>query len=323
MTDPTIGPAGSAPALRAALAAFARDVAPGLPLPGGGDTATRFEALRDVGRRDLAVARLAEAHADALAILGGVGRRPEPGATYAVWAARTRTDLVEDDARPDGAFRLYGRKPWASGADIVDRALITTQGREGVRLFDVDLSHPGVRIADRPWVAPAFAGTETATVELDLEVVAADLVGGVDSYLDRAGFWHGAAGVAACWAGGIGGLADRVDRWWRSTPHAAAHRAAVDAAVWAGEVLVRVTAEEIDADPDDLVRARSRARRLRHLVDQAAEEVLRRARYGCGPAPFAHDPDVVRHTAELELYVRQCHAEADLEAAADDLPNRG
>jgi hypothetical protein len=39
-----------------------------LSLPGGGDTASRWVTLARLGRRDLALARLAEGHADAIAI---------------------------------------------------------------------------------------------------------------------------------------------------------------------------------------------------------------------------------------------------------------
>ncbi len=47
-----------------------------LPLPGSGQTAARWAALARLGRRDLCLARLAEGHADAVAILAEAGRAP-------------------------------------------------------------------------------------------------------------------------------------------------------------------------------------------------------------------------------------------------------
>ena len=58
-----------------------------MPLPGGGQTAARHRRLMEIGREDLSLARLAEAHWDAVAILIEAGRTPEVGAIYAVWAS--------------------------------------------------------------------------------------------------------------------------------------------------------------------------------------------------------------------------------------------
>ena len=44
-----------------------------LPLPGGGRTRERWAALAELAGEDLSVARLAEGHADALAILAELG----------------------------------------------------------------------------------------------------------------------------------------------------------------------------------------------------------------------------------------------------------
>ena len=48
-----------------------------LPLPGNGQTDARWAALARLGRRDLCLARLAEGHADAVAILAEAGRAPK------------------------------------------------------------------------------------------------------------------------------------------------------------------------------------------------------------------------------------------------------
>ncbi len=176
------------------------------------------------------------------------------------------------------------------------------------------VTEPGTTVAATPWTPPAFDATGTATIAVDVTLPAAAQVGAPASYLDRPGFWHGATGVAACWVGGLVGLADRAASWWRSDAHALAHRAAVDAQAWAVTELVAAAGRDADAHPTDAARAHRTALRVRHLVDAAVADVLTRVRRGCGPAPFAFDAGIGRHAAELELYVRQCHAERDLEA---------
>lgn len=295
------------------LRSFATLTVPELPLPGRGRTEARFAELQRIGRADLSVVRLCEAHADALAILADAGRAPAEGATYGVWAARSRDEVVEA-SRPDHCWHLTGRKPWCTGATIVSHALVTAEGPDGPLLVELALDAPGVEVASRPWTATAFAATDTATLVFDLDVADDQIVGAAGSYLERPGFWHGASGVAACWAGGLLAVVDHASPWWRSDPHATAHRAACDAQAWAVTELVAAAGRAADAAPDDAADARRTALRLRHLVDVAVADVITRIRRGCGPAPFAYDEGLARTVGELELYVRQCHAERDLEA---------
>ena len=64
------------------------DAAAGLPLPGSGRTAARLSGLAAVGEADLALGRLVEAHADAVAILAELGgTAAQPGQRWGVWAA--------------------------------------------------------------------------------------------------------------------------------------------------------------------------------------------------------------------------------------------
>src|ERR1700731_996232 len=76
----------------ATAAAFAAAVKSGrlnLPLPGSGRTRERWAALADLAGEDLSLARLAEGHADALAILAELGAAsPSAGSRWGVWAAQ-------------------------------------------------------------------------------------------------------------------------------------------------------------------------------------------------------------------------------------------
>ena len=52
--------------------------------------------------------------------------------------------------------------------------------------------------------------------------------------------------------------------------------------------------------------------RVRAIVADAAERAIRHAGHALGPAPLAFDEDHARRVADLELYLRQHHAERDL-----------
>lgn len=284
-----------------------------LPLPGQGGTAQRLSALLELARDDVSVARLAEAHTDAVAILAEAGRRAPADAWYGVWASeapQTRLEL----RRVGGGWRLHGAKAFCSGAPLVDRALVTAWDGDTQRLVDVQVrGSDGFDIDTSGWVSPAFAATGTATIALhDVAVTDDDLVGAPGFYLDRPGFWHGALAPAACWAGGAIGLVDHVLGREPRDAHAAAHRGALDAAAWNLRTMLHRAGDEVDAAPSDRSAAHRRALVVRHLVERTATEILDRFGRVSGPRPLAFDPALSRRAAEVTLYVRQSHAEHDL-----------
>ena len=70
-----------------------------LPLPGRGRTAERLDRLAALGHDDLVLARLAEAHTDALAILADLGPG-RPGPDPAGRTTRTSPSTARRPARP-------------------------------------------------------------------------------------------------------------------------------------------------------------------------------------------------------------------------------
>jgi hypothetical protein len=314
--DGMLRPGGS-PAPEVA-AAFRREIGPAAawPLPGSGRTADRFAELASVAARDLSVARLIEAHADALAILAEAGRGDlADGSAYGVWASDgTHGRLVASPVA--GGWRLAGIKQFASGTTIVDRALVTAHAPDGLRLFVLALDQKGVEPETAGWATAAFASTATGMVRIATLIPETQAVGAPGFYLARPGFWHGAVGVAACWAGGARGLSHRyVREHSRDDPHALAHRGAVAAACWGMTAALATAGAEIDADPLDLGgTAMARALTVRHLVERDAQEILLRLGRAAGPRAAAFDAWFAQQSADLALYLRQCHAERDLEA---------
>jgi alkylation response protein AidB-like acyl-CoA dehydrogenase len=285
-----------------------------LPLPGKGRTAERFAALRELGATDLDLARLAEGHADAVAVLDEL----EPGAASAglwgVWAANPPADPVRA-RRTDGGWVLAGTKPWCSGAGACDRALVTAEAPDGYRLFAVGLSGDTAAPVDGTWPATSMRGSDSRSVRFTDHP--AEAVGGPGDYVARPGFWHGAVGVAAVWLGGAVGVARALaDAHARRplNPHALAHAGAVDAVLAAAAAVLDGAAAGIDADPGDRAgQARSVAGRARAVVERCATEVLDRVGRALGAAPLALDAGHAARVGDLGLYLRQSHAERDLE----------
>jgi alkylation response protein AidB-like acyl-CoA dehydrogenase len=304
------GPAGEDVATAVGLA---REYGARLALPAGGATRSRWAVLSAVARVNVTVARVFEAHTDALAILAEAGRQPAAGTSWGVFAAEAPGARLVAEPTGDGLVALSGTKPWCSLGGVLDAALVTAHVGERRQLFRVDLRAPGVRAeAAEGWVARGLR--TVVSVPVHFENVPARPVGDPEWYLRRAGFAWGGIGVAACWHGAALGLGDAVAAAARRKPGdiSALHVGTVDTALYASRASLLGAAQDIDdgrvIDPALL------ALRVRSVVADCAERVLRQAGHALGPAPLAFDPFYAAQAADLELYLRQHHAERDLAA---------
>jgi len=284
-----------------------------LPLPGHGRTADRWAALAAAARDDVVVGRLLEAHSDADAILAEVaGTRVAIGQWWGVWAAEPPSPVVTAE-RTSAGWVLVGTKAWCSGAGLCTHALVTARVDDQRPMFAVHLAHPGVSVDLSGWAAAGMSRSATGSVTF--ERVPADPVGEPSAYLGRPGFWHGGAGVAACWLGGAEKVADTLRRAGpRLDDHGAAHLGAVDAALAAARWSLRSAAAEVDERPEDVDRAKVRTHRLRATVEAAASQTLDHVGRALGATPLATDPSHTQAVSDLLVYLRQSHAERDLAA---------
>jgi hypothetical protein len=285
-----------------------------LPLPGRGRTAERLRLLAETAREDISLAKLAEAHWDAVAILAEAGRTPEPDVLYGVWASEIPGQALQLSPTTDG-YQLSGSKPFCSGIGMVDRALVTVGLPEHL-LVEVDLrkNEDRIDVDLETWKVDAFRATQTGAITfLGSRLSPNAPVGASGWYLERPGFWHGACGPAACWAGGVAGLLDFALESKRDDPHTLAHLGAMQASVWGMYSMLRQAGDEIDGAPCDAKAAQIRALQLRHLIDQLGTELLQRFSRAYGPFPLSMDEKIARRYQEAGLYMRQSHAERDLE----------
>jgi alkylation response protein AidB-like acyl-CoA dehydrogenase len=288
-----------------------------LPLPGSGATAQRWRKLADLTAIDVAAGRLAEVHADAIAILRELGG-PETGAgqLWGVWTAEMPDAVLRAHTAGD-MVSLEGTKAWCTGGTLCDHALVTAQlddGRHG--LFAVDVRNSAVRSQPSTWRNPGMVSSDVRSVQFSGAPAVA--VGRPGEYLDRPGIWHGAMGVAACWLGGARAVATPLYQHVASgsaDEHALAHLGAVDAAITAAEAVLATAAIEVDDDPlNESGRAELTARRLRAVAETAVDQAITRTGRALGLRPLCIDGGHARRVADLAVFVRHSHAERDLAA---------
>ena len=294
----------------ATFAAAARDGFV-LPQPGRGRTADRFESLRMHARRNGSLGRLVESHTDAVAILREADRHPPVGSALAVWASESACNLV---LRREGqGFRLKGTKRFCGGAPIVDAALVTARFHdvdpsEPVIIL-VDLRQPGVVIDGSSWSAPAFTEAGICSVQFDVRLDASCVVGPPAFYTDRPGFWQGAVGVAAVWAGMGDALID--DAKFRSDDTlASVARGEIAALRWGIDAALAHAAATIDASP--MATAHHLAIAARHVVGTNLTDIVRLLDHETGPAPIAFDARWQQRRLELTMALLQSHGRRDL-----------
>lgn len=332
----------AADALRAVLAAAPPTLAPSaqlrqlvdlgldrLPLPGGGATLVRWQALAVAGEHDLSLVKLYEGHTDALAILAELGL-PEGlpdeaghGCTWGVWAAEGQGGRVVIESQSGGTLLLRGTKHWCSGASHLSHGLLTAwhaDGR-GPQLVAVAMHQPSVGVDPSPWQAVGMAGS--ASVDVSFNGALAHPVGDAAAYLTRPGFWQGGAGIAACWHGGATAIGAVLRRKLLAT--APAGRSAfqlaalgrIDLQLESTRALLRDAAQWIDDNRH--ADASAVALRVRLAAEAAATRVLDEAGRALGATPFCRDAQFARMAADLPVFVRQSHADRDAAALGERL----
>ncbi|WP_058533850.1 acyl-CoA dehydrogenase family protein [Legionella saoudiensis] len=289
-------------------------------LPNEVNYTERLLHLFAVGQMNLSLAKLAEAHWDALSILHEAGRPAKEKALYAVWASEipNKPLIISKSA---AQWTLNGSKMFCSGAGIADYALITAEGW----LIEVDLTSPSfckqVQINKETWITSAFKETNTATLTFtNFPITEENIIEKQGWYLYRKGFWRGALGPAACWGGGAAGLVDYGLANAREDAHTLAHLAAMESNVWVIYSILERAGRKITQDLSSL-QLQQLALRVRHAIEQLCTDTLKRFARAYGPFPLACDVLIYQRYQELDLFLRQNHGERDLELLGKILKN--
>jgi hypothetical protein len=271
------------------------------------------DALAEVARVDLCLARLVEGHADALRILDPAGARPRPG-VYGVWASRSAGTGVGARANGTG-WHLDGELRFASGIDVVDRALLPGWVDADTHLL-FDVAADAVSADRDSWRTSAMDASRSFTVTASMPCQAGDVVGTENFYLRRPGFLVGGLGVAAVWAGGAQSVLEQVAsglRRFTPSAHQTRRLGVMEQAVWQARTAVDATARRLpDLDGERLARETTAARTC---VVAACEQVVDEAQRIVGPGGMSGDARLARTLADLAIFVRQHHVDLAHEAA--------
>lgn len=289
-----------------------------------------LDGLYELGRADLCLARLVEGHVDAVQIIGEAGGQVQPG-LYGVWASRSvdtgvRAQQQPDNQTPDdqagaladtaagpetGRWRLTGTIRFASGIDVIDRALVPVwTDAETHQLLDLPCA---AFEPDRgSWHTHAMDASRSFDVRLDSSLTA-NRVGPANFYLDRPGFAVGGLRVAACWAGGVRQLLDVTAHGlaaFTPTAHQLRRLGLASQAAWNARSLLDHTAAQLDAGC--LAQPEPEIARTRSAAVMAADLALAEVPLIVGPAGLTRQPRLARALADLAVYVRQHHLDREL-----------
>jgi alkylation response protein AidB-like acyl-CoA dehydrogenase len=230
------------------------------------------------------------------------------------------TGRRDGSTSPDG-WLLEGSKPWCSLAERVDGFLVTAWVDEDRRgLFAVDRraltgADGALTVDDAAWHARGLS--EIPSPATRYRSVPATAVGEPGWYLARPGFAWGGIGVAAVWFGATVSLARRVASHARArTPDQVAHLhvGRVETAAHRARCVLAAAAADVDDGRAGGAAGARLALTVRAVVRDAAEEVLREAAHAMGPAPLVAEAEHAQRVADLQVYLRQEHAERDAAA---------
>lgn len=269
------------------------------------DTLSRWQVLAYVASIDLTLAKWFESHLDALSILNELGYEHIPQGLWAVWAAEGQPLSYQQG-------RISGTKAWCSGANIVDYGLLTYRDSQGhSQLLIVDMQQEGIDIDNSAWQAVGMQATNTATIQFNQ--VTAREVGVANAYLDRVGFWHGAAGVSACWYGATIKLASYLISAYQQKPndYKAMYLGQISTALAVTQQYFYHVANLIDTQPHH--NHELAIRQLRANIEQVARQVLEIVGQALGAAPFCNNAHFARLSADLPVFIRQSHGAFDLQ----------
>ncbi|WP_038344059.1 acyl-CoA dehydrogenase [Acinetobacter sp. A47] len=283
-----------------------------LPEPASGQTYQRWQVFARIAGADLSLAKLFESHCDALSILHELGYTTlNDNQIWAVWAAEGGPAPLQIENN-----RCYGIKPWCSGAEFIQKALVSFKDKQGqAQLCMVDLNQPSITIDLEQWQAAGMQGTRTARVTF--EDTAIELIGERNAYLARPGFWHGAAGVAACWYGAAVRLMEELQHSCLVAPNSFKK-------MYLGELARQLavtreyfqyTARRIDAQPE--LSHEREIRILRAQTEQCCLAVMEGVGKALGARPFCEQATFAQLMADLPVFIRQSHAAFDDEQIAE------
>lgn len=290
-------------------------------------------ALRLLGRGNLAVGRLFEAHVNALRLIVSRGtpdqlRRAatlvQAGALFGLWV----TDPPQDALRATASGSLHGGKAFCSGAGQLRHAVVTLRDPAGATRLAM-LATEGTVATPLPMRMQGMRAATTGRIAFDgLRIAAGAWIGQPDDYLAEPDLSAGAWRTSAVTCGGLEALlalamTQLVARGRDADPH---QRARMGRAWIAQETALlwlqrAADAAERGADAADAVATVGFARTA---IEDACFAILQLVERSLGLAAFMQPGPIERVRRDLATYLRQPAADEVLtEAAAHVMRTQG
>lgn len=290
-----------------------------------------LDLLRLLGQGNLAVARLFEAHVNAIRLVVRYGtaeqaRRAADGSRAGTLLGLWVTDPPGERLRWS-VGRLDGRKGPCSGAGHCGGALVTVDRPEGTRMALISLSGTEP-VTGTPGALQGMRAARNGVVDLTGVAAPEDvLIGAPGDYLGEPDFSCGAWRTTAATLGGLEALVAAVREQLTRRGHGAAPmQQARFAELLIAEETARLwtRAAALAAEHDGPVADRVAYVNLARLaVETASLDALRLAQRSLGLAAFVHPNPVERLSRDLGTYLRQPAPDAVLlEAGAHGLGKR-
>lgn len=300
--------------------------------PGGypGSTVELLYILMIIGSGDLSLGRLYEGHVNALLLVNRFGRsdlqrRVEiavgRGALLGVWNTDGPDPLKVTPAT--SGFRLEGVKAFASGAGLVELAIIIARLRDGRRqMLLVPMKHSEAHVDASSWRPLGMRASMSFTVDLTgVTVDEQDFVGGPDDYTREPWFTAGCIRFASLQLGGALAIAKVVHAHLRQTgrekdPNQERRFARMWIAIEGGRLQLAQAAAIVDgvrdAGEDDSAAVMAVANAARCAVEEACQLVMNLAAKSIGLCGMQAPHPLERLLRDLTTYLRQPGPDAAL-----------
>lgn len=284
-----------------------------------------LDMLRLTGRGHLAVARLFEAHVNAIRLIARYGtpaqvaaaaRDAREGHLFALW-------VTDPPGEPltlhDGA--LHGRKAPCSGAGFATRAVVTVETGGGSRMAILALDGTE-QTSPMRGLLQGMRASATGTVRFDGQTPGIDaLLGGPGDYLREPDLSTGAWRTTAATLGGLEALIEAARRQLvRRGHHAAPLQQERFGLAWIALETARLwthrAAEHAEGGTLPAADRVAYVNLARIAVETAVLDALRHMQRSLGLAAFVRPNPVERLARDLGTYLRQPAPDAVLTEAA-------
>ena len=263
-----------------------------------------------VGRGNLAVGRVLEAHVNALQLMARYGALPEPDRLYALWVTDPPTGGLRM-RRAGTRVLLTGGKQFCSAAGHASAALVTARDADGdTRMLTLPLGI-GETVTPLPSPLQGMRAAVTGSVDFTGCEVSADcLLGRAGDYMREPDFSAGAWRGSAVALGGLIALIDHAAEQLRQSgrldnPHVQARLGKAIIARETGRLWVRSAARVAEDDSAETGYRVATVGLARIAVETACLDAMRLVHRSVGLSAFRQGNPIELISRDLSTYLRQ------------------